>query len=139
MITTNPVRYASGGRSCIIWFNLFFIHLFGWENRLILMGGLIGVIVCTVLDTFDILDTFDTIAGCWILSACYTLSYRKFSIEDLSTRIFGNYRSIIRSIIKIQHPTTKYGYQQSPFRIKTEFRLTQPLPIYEESKSSFGY
>lgn len=63
MITTNPVRYASGGRSCIIWFYLFFIHLFGWENRLISMGGLISVIVCTFLDTFDILDTFDTVVG----------------------------------------------------------------------------
>lgn len=132
-MTTNPVRYVSGGRSCIIWFYLFSVLLFGWEDRLISMGKLIGVIVFAVFDMSDII-TSDIVAGCWILSACYTLSYRTFSIKDLSTRIFCNYRSITRSIIKTQHSTTKYGYQQSSFRIKPKFRLNQLLSIYEKFK-----
>lgn len=63
MMTTNLVRYASGGRSCIIWFYLFSVLLFGWENRLMSVGRLMGVVVFTVFDTFDILDTSDVVAA----------------------------------------------------------------------------
>lgn len=62
MIITNLVRYASGERSYIICFYLFSVLLLGWENRLMLVGRLMGVVVFTVFDTSDILDTSDVVA-----------------------------------------------------------------------------
>lgn len=96
-MTTGPVRYVSGGRSFIIWFYFSFLYfLFGWENRLI---SVLGAVVGTVFDLSDTFDTLNIVNGCWILSVCYTLPYRKLSIEDLSTRAFCNYGSVIRSFI----------------------------------------
>lgn len=74
MMTTNSVRYVSGGQSCIIWFYLFSALLFGWGNRLISVGKLISIVVFTVFDMSDIIDISDIVARCWILSVCYTLN-----------------------------------------------------------------
>lgn len=39
-----------------------FVLLLGWENRLMSVGRLMGVVVFTVFDTSDILDTSDVVA-----------------------------------------------------------------------------